>query len=65
MTGVAVPLLQALLDELLDPVLMLEQEPMEQQEDAEEDDELDEEWPLEEAGLKRLRSLLGLLTPSL
>ena len=65
MTGVAVPLLLALLqlEDELELVDRLEQEPMEQQEaEEEEDDVLDEEF--EEAGLSRLRSLFGLATPS-
>lgn len=68
MTGVAVPLLLALLlqlEELLLELLVvdiLEQEPAEQQllEEL-----LDEQLEFEEAGLRRLRSLLGLETPSL
>jgi len=72
MTGVVVPLSLALLQvELeLEPVDMLEQVPMEQQEAELDDEELDEpddeeELELEEAGLRRLRSLLmGLCTPS-
>lgn len=64
-TGVAVPLLLALL--LLDEeaegevVDMLEQEPMEQQEA----DELADDEELQEAGLNKLRSLLGVADPSL
>lgn len=66
MTGVAVPLLLALLqlddEELV--VDMLEQEPIEQHEAEEEEEDVLEEF--EEAGLRRLRSLLqGLATPSL
>jgi hypothetical protein len=62
MTGVAVPLLLALLqlddDELVD---MFEHEPIEQHEAEEEELELE----FDEAGLRRLRSLLGLVTPLL
>ena len=57
MTGVAVPLLLALLqlddDELVD---MFEHEPIEQHEAEEEELELE----FDEAGLRRLRSLFGL-----
>lgn len=63
MTGVAVPLLLALLqlddDEEVD---MFEQDPIEQHEAEEEELELE---LLEPAGLKRLRSLFGLATPLL
>ena len=69
MTGVAVPLLLALLqlddDEL--EVDMFEHEPIEQHE-AEEEEEEEEELELpefDEVGLRRLRSLLGLTTPLL
>lgn len=70
MTGVAVPLLLALLqlEELLLEVDILEHEPAEQHEEAEllELELLDELLhEFEEAGLRRLRSLLGLETPSL
>lgn len=92
MTGVAVPLLLALLQ--FDEMDILEHEPIEQHDEPfelEEDDADDADDPadadehaddepdavddcddvdeleekLEEAGLKRLRSLLGLETPSL
>lgn len=63
MTGVAVPLLLALLqlddEELVD---MFEQEPIEQHEAEEEELELELDEP---TGLRRLRSLLGLATPLL
>jgi hypothetical protein len=63
MTGVAVPLLLALLqlddDEEVD---MFEQDPIEQHEAEEEELELE---LLEPTGLKRLRSLFGLATPLL
>ena len=63
MTGVAVPLLLALLqlddDELVD---MFEHEPIEQHEAEEEELELELDEP---TGLRRLRSLLGLATPLL
>ena len=63
MTGVAVPLLLALLqlddEELMD---MFEHDPIEQHEA--EEDEL-EELEFDEAGLRRLRSLFGLATPLL
>jgi len=72
MTGVAVPLLEAELQ--LEEVLMELQVPAEQQLATEPELELllleqlaedEEELELEEAGLRRLRSLLGLATPSL
>ena len=70
MTGVAVPLLLALLqlddDEL--EVDMFEHEPIEQHEAEEEEEEEEEELELpefDEVGLRRLRSLLGLTTPLL
>jgi len=63
MTGVAVPLLLALLqfddEELVD---MFEQDPIEQHEAEEEELELELDEP---TGLRRLRSLLGLATPLL
>ena len=69
MTGVAVPLLLALLqlddDEEVD---MFEQDPIEQheaEEDEEEEEELELEPEFDEVGLRRLRSLLGLTTPLL
>ena len=71
MTGVAVPLLLALLqldddEELVDmfehELDMFEQDPIEQHEAEEEELELE---LLEPAGLKRLRSLFGLATPLL
>jgi len=68
MTGVAVPLLLALLqlddDEL--EVDMFEHEPIEQHEAEEEEEEEELELPeFDEVGLRRLRSLLGLTTPLL
>ena len=67
MTGVAVPLLLALLqlddDELVD---MFEHEPIEQHEAEEDEEEEELELPeFDEVGLRRLRSLLGLTTPLL
>jgi len=62
LTGVAVPLLLVLLqldDE--EPVDMFEQDPIEQHEAEEEELELLDE----PAGLRRLRSLLGRVTPLL
>jgi len=62
MTGVAVPLLLALLqlDDDVEEVDIFEQDPIEQHEAEELELEL-----LEPAGLRRLRSLLGLATPLL
>ena len=64
MTGVAVPLLLALLqlddDEEVD---MFEHDPIEQHEEEEEEELL--ELLLEPTGLRRLRSLFGLATPLL